>query len=66
MKKRKVGIGFNYRNCDAFARYLHEQSLRGQHFKEFRLGLVFEIGEPDDIYYAVEVFPKGRDRKSVV
>ena len=61
MKKRKVGIGFNYRNCDAFARYLHEQSLRGQHFKEFRLGLVFEIGEPADIYYAVEVFPKGSE-----
>lgn len=61
MKKRRVGVAFNYRDCDAFAGYLHEQSLQGWHFKEFRLGLVFEHGEPADIYYAVEVFPKGTE-----
>ena len=80
MKKRKIGISFNYRSCDAFAEYLHEQSLQGWHFKEFRLGMVFEQGDPADIDYTVEVFPNGTemdtrpeasteeyaDRKSVV
>ena len=61
MKKRKIGISFNYRSCDAFAEYLHEQSLRGWHFKEFRLGMVFEQGDPADIDYTVEVFPNGTE-----
>lgn len=52
---------FEYRECDAFAEYLHEQSLNGWHFKEWRCGLVFEKGEPLDITYAVEVFPKGSE-----
>lgn len=61
MKKRILGRFFCYRDCDAFAGFLHEQSLHGWHFKEFRFGLVFEQGEPADIYYTVEVFPKGTE-----
>ncbi len=52
---------FEYRECDAFATYLHEQSFKGWHFKEWRVGLVFEKGDPMDITYAVEVFPKGSE-----
>ncbi len=29
MKKRIIYISFNYRDCDAFAEYLHQQSLLG-------------------------------------
>ncbi len=61
MKKRIIFISFNYRDCDAFAEYLHQQSLLGWHFKEFRLGMVFEQGNPADIHYIVEVFPKGTE-----
>lgn len=60
MKKRVMNT-FRYRDCDAFAKYLHHQSLQGWHFKEWRFGLVFEKGEPADIYYAVEVFPNGAE-----
>lgn len=52
---------FKYRECDAFAEYLHQQSLKGRHFVEWRLGLVFEKGEPADIRYAAEIFPKGKE-----
>lgn len=61
MKKRRCINIFCYRDCDAFAGFLHEQSLQGWHFKEFRFGLIFEQGEPADIYYTVEVFPKGTE-----
>ncbi len=61
MKKRRYRQTFRYRDCDAFAGFLHEQSLLGWHFKEFRFGLIFEEGEPADIDYAVEVFPKGTE-----
>lgn len=61
MKKRRIINAFCYRDCDAFAEFLHEQSLQGWHFKEFRFGLLFEKGEPADIFYAVEVFPKGTE-----
>ncbi len=61
MKKRRSINTFCYRDCDAFAEFLHSQSLQGWHFKEFRLGLLFEKGEPADIFYAVEVFPKGTE-----
>lgn len=60
MRKRSFR-NFSYGRCDAFAEYLHRQSLKGWHFKEWRFGLVFEKGEPQDITYAVEVFPKGRE-----
>lgn len=59
MKDRKRSFKtFQYRECDAFAAYLRKQSLQGWHFKEWRLGLVFEKGEPEDIIYDVVVFPK--------
>lgn len=61
MKKRRTYTTFNYRDCDAFAGYLHAQSLKGWHFREFRMGMVFERGEPADVSYAVEVFPKGTE-----
>lgn len=60
MKRRVVG-GFQYWECDAFADYLHRQSLDGWHFKEWRLGMVFEKGEPEDIDYDVEIFVKNRE-----
>lgn len=55
---------YKYRECDAFAKYLEEQAAKGWHFKEWRLGLVFEKGEPRKVKYSVEVFPKGDDRDS--
>lgn len=58
---KRVISNFDYRECDAFAEYLHRQSLQGWHFKEWKLGLVFEKGEPKDITYTVEVFPKGSE-----
>ncbi len=61
MKERRYAQTFRYRDCDAFAGFLHGQSLQGWHFKGFKAGLVFEHGEPADIYYAVEVFPKGTE-----
>lgn len=60
MRKRVMST-FRYRDCDAFAEYLHQQSLQGWHFKEWRFGLVFEKGEPADIYYIVEIFPNGTE-----
>lgn len=61
MKKRRIINTFCYRDCDAFSEFLHSQSLQGWHFKEFRFGLLFEKGEPADIFYTVEVFPKGTE-----
>lgn len=58
---KRVFSNFDYRECDAFAEYLHKQSLQGWHFKEWKLGLVFEKGEPKDITYTVEVFPNGAE-----
>lgn len=52
---------FSYIECDDFASYLHEMSARGWHFREWRIGLVFEKGAPADITYAVEIFPKGSE-----
>lgn len=59
--QKKVYVSFKYRECDSFAEYLHEMSLGGWHFTSWRTGLVFEKGEPEDIAYAVEVFPKGTE-----
>lgn len=62
MKERKrVLKNFRYRECDAFAGYLSEQARQGWHFKEWRLGLVFEKGEPAVVEYIVEVFPEGAE-----
>lgn len=52
---------FRYIECDDFASYLTQMSAGGWHFKEWKIGLVFEKGEPADISYAVEVFPKGSE-----
>lgn len=59
--KKRTFPHFQYRECDRFADYLHEQSLQGWHFKEWRFGLVFEKGKPQDIAYGVEVFPKASE-----
>lgn len=59
--RRRVFKRFEYRECDAFAEYLRKQSLSGWHFKEWKMGLIFEKGEPEDIVYDVEVFPKGTE-----
>lgn len=62
MKTRKREFPkFRYRECDAFAEYLQERSMKGWHFKEWKFGLVFEKGEPEDIVYDVEVLPKGSE-----
>lgn len=60
-KKKTVLKGFSYRNCDDFAAYLNHMARRGWHFKEWRAGLVFEQGQPEDAVYAVEVFSKAED-----
>lgn len=52
---------FDYLHCDDFAAYLTDMSRKGWHFKEWRAGLVFERGEPEDITYAVEVFMDGSE-----
>ena len=58
---RRVFRYFRYTECDAFGQYLHEMSLDGWHFQKWQMGLVFEKGEPADITYCVEVFPKGSE-----
>ena len=60
-KIRRVFHSFRYTECDAFAEYLHEMSLDGWHLKKWQMGLLFEKGEPTDITYCVEVFPKGSE-----
>ena len=60
--RKRVFLSYTPRECDAFADYLHEQSLKGWHFKEWRFGLVFEKGEPKDIIYDIEISPKASDQ----
>lgn len=60
-EKKRILNFFSYRDCDDFANYLNRQAKKGWHFREFRLGLVFEKGEPRDTFYRVEVFPKGSE-----
>lgn len=60
-RKKTVLKGFNYRNCDDFAAYLNHMARQGWHFKEWRAGLVFEQGEPENAVYAVEVFNKAEE-----
>lgn len=65
MRRRKYSFRhFQYRECDAFARYLEKQAAKGWHLKDWRFGLFFEKGEPKKVKYAVEVFPKGDERAS--
>ena len=56
--RKRVFRDFRYMECGAFADYLHAMSLEGWHFISWKFGLIFEKGEPEDIVYAVEVFPK--------
>ena len=60
-KKKTVLRGFSYHNCDDFAAYLNHMARQGWHFKEWRAGLVFEKGQPEDAVYAVEIFTKAED-----
>lgn len=60
-EKKRIPNFFSYRDCDDFANYLNRQAKKGWHFREFRLGLVFEKGELRDTFYRVEVFPKGSE-----
>lgn len=59
--KKRVFRTYNYRECDAFAKYLHEMSLEGWHFTGWRGGMIFEKGEPADLDYVVEVFLDGTE-----
>lgn len=58
---KRVFLDYRPRECDTFAEYLHEQSLNGWHFKEWRFGLVFKKGEPKDIVYDIEISPKASE-----
>ncbi len=60
-KKKTVFKGFHYMHCDDFAKYLSDMSAKGWHFIEWGAGLKFEKGEPEQVVYAVEVFPKASD-----
>ena len=59
--RKTVRKNFRYIECDAFAEYLRDMSLQGWHFCGWTSGLVFEKGEPEDVCYCVEVFPKGSE-----
>lgn len=59
--RKRIYRNFSYRECDTFAAFLREQSLKGWHFKEWKMGLVFERGEKKDVEYDVQVFPKGSE-----
>ena len=57
--RRKVIFGnFHYRECDNLALYLEKMARQGWIFKDWRLGMVFEKEEPQNLEYAVEVFQK--------
>lgn len=60
-ERKRVPCRFSYRECDSFAAYLREMSRKGWHFVRWEAGLLFEKGQPEDIVYVVEVFPKGRE-----
>lgn len=60
-KTRRVFRYYRYTECDAFCQYLHEMSLKGWHFIRWHMGLVFLKGDPADITYCIEVFPKGSE-----
>ena len=60
-KIKTVRKGFDYRQCDDFAAYLNHMARLGWHFRQWRAGLVFEQGEPEDAFYCVEVFSGGSE-----
>lgn len=57
--KKTVWKRFSYMQSDDFADYLMDMASQGWHFKEWKLGLVFEKGEPEDVTYVVNVFDSG-------
>ena len=60
--RRKVIFGnFRYRECDNLALYLEKMARQGWIFKDWRLGMVFEKEEPQNLEYAVEVFSEGNE-----
>ena len=60
-QKKTVLKSFDYLRCDDFAAYLEAMARAGWHFREWRAGLVFEKGQPEDAVYRVEVFPEGSE-----
>lgn len=60
-KQKRIFRQFHYWECDSFAEYLHNMSAKGWHFKGWKLGMIFEKGEPEEIYYDVEAFSKGSE-----
>lgn len=57
-KRKRVFAFYRYTECDSMAAYLEEMARKGWHFSGWRLGMIFEKGEPENTEYAVEVFPK--------
>ena len=60
-KIRTVFKNFDYMHCDDFAKYLGDMAAKGWYFKRWGVGLKFEMGEPRQVTYAVEVFPKASE-----
>ncbi len=52
---------FRYIECDDFAAYLSRKAKEGWHFRGWKLGMLFEKGEPEEAEYAVDVFIKGAE-----
>lgn len=59
--KKIVFKNFQYTECDDFALFLRDMAAEGWHFKEWKLGLVFEKGVPSEEEYVVEVFVHGNE-----
>lgn len=60
-KKKTVRKAFGYRQCDDFAAYLNHMARQGWHFQEWRAGLVFREGPPEEAHYAVEIFSQAEE-----
>lgn len=56
---KRVCRQFRNTECDDMAAFFMKMAKEGWHFKEWKLGFVFEKGEPADIEYAVEIFING-------
>lgn len=63
MRKKKKRVFAFYRCTEggSMEAYLEEMARKGWHFVEWRLGMVFEKGAPEDVVYDVEVFSGGRE-----
>ena len=60
-KKKRVFAFYRYTEGGSMEAYLEEMARKGWHFVEWRLGMVFEKGAPEDVIYDVEVFSGGRE-----